>query len=194
MRSGTTNAAQRLNAFLKLSENGAWSAADIRIWTAVIKTSEIAKMRNAKAFIEDLQDNDTDLDGNPALTTDVLFELFPDETLDAAYAGDLDWYEKHLTSQAKKPAEFPVEVARSWGPQALSTRPSVVIGTCHSVKGGEADVVYLFPDLSRSSHQEWQRGYGDNAGAVYRLFYVGMTRARETLVICSPYDNGEPEI
>ena len=55
-------------------------------------------------------------------------------------------------------------------------------------------MVFLFPDLSRSSHHEWQRGMGDNAGAVYRLFYVGMTRARETLVICSPYDNGEPEL
>ena len=131
MRSGTTNAAQRLNTFLKLSETGAWSAADLRIWSAVIKTSEIAKMRNAKAFIEELQDDDTDLDGNPALSTDVLFQLFPNETLDAAYAGDLDWYESHLTSQAIKPAAFPIEVARSWGPQALSTRPSVVVGTCH---------------------------------------------------------------
>ena len=194
MRSGTTNAAQRLNAFLKLSESGSWSAADVRTWAAVIKTSEIAKMRSAKAFIEELQDNDTDAEGNAALSTDVLFELFHETTLDAAYAGDLDWYEEHLTAQAQKPATFPVEVARTWGPQALSTAPSVVVGTCHSVKGGEADVVYLFPDLSRSSHQEWQQGLGDQAGAVYRLFYVGMTRARDTLVLCNAYDYGAPDL
>ena len=193
-RSGTTNAAQRLSAFLRMSETGAWSAADIRTWAAVIKTSEIAKMRNAKVFIEELQDDDTDLDGKPAVSTDVLFELFDDTTLDAAYAGDIDWYEKHLSAQAQKPATFALEVARTWGAQALTASPSVVIGTCHSVKGGEADVVYLFPDLSRSSQNEWQNGAGDHAGAVYRLFYVGMTRARETLILCNAYDHGAPDL
>ena len=193
-RSNTTNAAQRLNAFLKLSENGAWSAEDVRIWTAVIKTSEIAKPRHAKTYIEELENDDTDLDGNPALSTDMLFELFPDETLDAAYAGNMDWYEEHLTSQAKKPALFPLDVARNWGAAALTANPQTTVGTCHSVKGGEADVVYLFPDLSRSSLGEWRGGKGDNAGSVYRLFYVGMTRARETLVICSPLEHGSPEL
>ena len=52
----------------------------------------------------------------------------------------------------------------------------------NSVKGGEADVVYACPDLSRiaAAHRWTDEG---NA-AMLRLFYVAFTRARETLVIC----------
>ena len=57
------------------------------------------------------------------------------------------------------------------------------MGTIHSVKGGEADVVYLFPDLSVSGMDEWD-GTVEQRAPIYRLFYVGMTRARETLVLC----------
>jgi superfamily I DNA/RNA helicase len=63
--------------------------------------------------------------------------------------------------------------------------PRVVVGTIHSVKGGEADVVYLFPDLSRAGDAQYQR-MGPPRDSVVRLFYVGMTRARHTLYICQP--------
>ena len=54
----------------------------------------------------------------------------------------------------------------------------------NSVKGGEADVVFLFPDLSMAGSREWDNR--DTRPSILRLFYVGMTRARETLVLCSP--------
>jgi len=44
-------------------------------------------------------------------------------------------------------------------------------------------VVYLFPDLSFAGMNEW---LGGGTAAVRRLFYVGMTRARETLILCEP--------
>lgn len=59
------------------------------------------------------------------------------------------------------------------------------MGTIHSVKGGEADVVVLFPDLSAAGMRQWV-GPWEGRDAVIRCFYVGMTRARETLVICQP--------
>ena len=62
--------------------------------------------------------------------------------------------------------------------------PKVVVGTIHSVKGGQADVVYLFPGSQpgrrRAVRARWR-------GARFRdpaVFYVGLTRARETLYIC----------
>jgi superfamily I DNA/RNA helicase len=61
--------------------------------------------------------------------------------------------------------------------------PQVVVGTIHSVKGGQADVVYLFPDLSQAGDAQYNRG-GAARDSVIRLFYVGLTRARETLYIC----------
>ena len=59
------------------------------------------------------------------------------------------------------------------------------MGTIHSVKGGQADVVYLFPDLSRAGDEQYQC-VGAARDAVVRLFYVGVTRARQTLYICQP--------
>jgi superfamily I DNA/RNA helicase len=47
----------------------------------------------------------------------------------------------------------------------------------------EADVVYLFPDLSYAGMNEW---IGGGSAAVRRLFYVGMTRAKESLILCQP--------
>jgi len=44
-------------------------------------------------------------------------------------------------------------------------------------------VVYLFPDLSHAGMIEW---IGRGSAAVRRLFYVGMTRARESLILCQP--------
>lgn len=187
-RKNATNAAQRLHAFLKMSNGQPWSADDIRMWTAQLKISGIIQGRNAQERINGLEDDDTDYDGKAALSTDKLFELLTEEAIEAAYSGNIDWYEQHLTAQAAKSSTFSLDVARTWGPDALSATPKVTVGTCHSVKGGESDVVYLFPDLSTNGLAEWQNGEGRNAGAVYRLFYVGMTRARETLVICNPDD------
>jgi hypothetical protein len=58
----------------------------------------------------------------------------------------------------------------------------------NSLKGSEADVVYLCPDLSQAAVQ---------ASAIssllreeiQRVFYVGVTRAREVLVLCQPGSN-----
>jgi len=54
----------------------------------------------------------------------------------------------------------------------------------HSVKGGESSHVILFPDLSYQGarHAESQEG----RDATIRQFYVGMTRAKEKLIIGDP--------
>ena len=56
----------------------------------------------------------------------------------------------------------------------LVEEPPVTLGTIHSVKGGEADVVYVFPDLSQAGYQEWCL-HGEGRDSVFRLFYVAMT-------------------
>jgi len=62
----------------------------------------------------------------------------------------------------------------------------VTIGTIHSVKGGEADVVYLFPDIPEAMKMDWNYNTNGSRDDIYRLFYVGMTRAREELVLAAP--------
>ena len=104
-----------------------------------------------------------------------------------AYAGKTEWFEKNLLASRINAYTYPVTVYQKGGIQNLLTRPSIIIGTIHSVKGGEADTVYLFPDLSLAGINEWNGNSGVEGGrdAIIRLFYVGMTRAKEELVICN---------
>jgi superfamily I DNA/RNA helicase len=115
-----------------------------------------------------------------------LFENSAAESLIAA-SGDprrlSEWWNRRIAPTFRKRIEFPVKVAQAGGMALLVDAPRVIVGTIHSVKGGEADVVFLFPDLSRAADTTYGRP-GSARDSVIRLFYVGMTRARETLYIC----------
>ena len=86
-----------------------------------------------------------------------------------------------LLARAKARVDYAVRVLRKSGYESLMMEPSIFVGTIHSVKGGEADSVYLFPDLSYAAFSRYQRGESD---PIVRAFYVGMTRAREELHLC----------
>ena len=66
----------------------------------------------------------------------------------------------------------------------MTEPPRITVGTVHSVKGGESDVVYVAPDLSRAGYDSWVDR--DTRDQVVRVFYVAMTRAREKLVLLRP--------
>jgi superfamily I DNA/RNA helicase len=95
------------------------------------------------------------------------------------------WWRSRVNGAVQNRIQFPTDIAAVRGSQALLERPKVTVGTIHSVKGGEADVGFLFPDLSQSRDAAYQR-HGPSRDAVIRLFYVGMTRAREALYLASP--------
>ena len=121
-----------------------------------------------------------------------LIDVFQPEALDSlmtAYEGGsrelVQWWRGRVGAAFHGRVQFPADVVALHGPHALLDTPKVVVGTIHSVKGGQADVVYLFPDLSRSGDAGFNQG-GADRDAVIRLFYVGMTRAREKLYICQP--------
>ena len=105
----------------------------------------------------------------------------------AAYArGDvalLNWWADRVRADVHSRIQFAAEIVMRGGQARLLETPQVVVGTVHSVKGGQADVVYLFPDLSQAGDANYQR-FGSSRDSVIRVFYVGITRARETLYIC----------
>ena len=74
------------------------------------------------------------------------------------------------------------------GGTALAQDPRVTIGTVHSVKGGEADVVYVFPDMSGAAWREMNNQ--DGVDAAIRVGYVAITRAAKKVVICDPMGEG----
>jgi DNA helicase-2/ATP-dependent DNA helicase PcrA len=64
----------------------------------------------------------------------------------------------------------------------VTGKVNIKLSTIHGAKGGEADNVLLLTDLSTKFAKEYDR----NADDIHRLFYVGLTRARESLHIVLP--------
>ena len=118
-----------------------------------------------------------------------IFEPGAFASLQAAFNGGwrtlLQWWRARVGPDYDGRIQFPADVVTRRGPLTLIEEPQVVVGTIHSVKGGQADVVYLFPDLSRAADEKYQIA-GPPRDSVIRVFYVGATRARETLYICGP--------
>jgi len=161
-------------AFLRMSEEGLWTADDMRHWVAASRMTGVLK--GSRGTLDDL----TDTGG---VDWDKIHNLLTEEAIDAGLSGDLDWLRQNLLASRRTGAAFAIRVAEAHGAETLSKTPQIITGTIHSVKGGEADVVYLFPDLSFAGMNEW---IGKGQAAVRRLFYVGMTRARESLILCQP--------
>lgn len=148
----------------------------------------IAALLQADCFAHDGRENvgkkllDT-IDDLSAPSIERVQAYLSDEFYDALFEGDLDWLTEHTLGAKKAALLYPISVAKAHGRTALRETPKIIIGTIHSVKGGEADVVYVFPDLSKSGVQEWMRR-GAGRDAIVRAFYVALTRAREELVVC----------
>ena len=64
----------------------------------------------------------------------------------------------------------------------LNHDPRIRVATIHAVKGQEADNVVVLPDLSYLTDKEFRKD-PDNE---HRVFYVGVTRARQNLYLHQP--------
>jgi superfamily I DNA/RNA helicase len=182
------SAAQRVLALARGSvnnENGApwWTVRDL---FAIVDKLESAHALNhgAKTMVKEWADDDPErqISGND------LAAVFQEQALDAFLDRDLRFLVNATLSRHRQGLYFPVRVAQKFGTIALEEEPRVIVSTIHGCKGGEADVVYLFPDLSPRAAEEWDEPDGsEGKEGIRRAFYVGITRAREELVICEPF-------
>lgn len=167
---------------------GLWTWQELHNWASVIDAAGTllhgAKTRiKARALAEP----------SAAATFDDLSELIDAEALvdlwDSAFGGQVDslltWWGDRLMRVKRGPAEYPLRIARERSTTALTETPKCYVGTIHSFKGGEADTVIVFPDLSPNGDREWGAGPGPWRDAIARLGYVAMTRARSKLIICA---------
>lgn len=176
--------AQRILAYLR-PDTGVWgeqardwTPQDLKLWVELMKADGVLR-RGAKGEI-------AKLGGTGEIGMDRLLAWFEDAALAEAWACSLDWLEAHtLTAKRSKTFGFALTVARRHGAALLRETPRLVVGTAHSVKGGEADRVWVLPDLSRAGMEQWCGG-GEGRDAIVRLMYVAATRAREELTLCEP--------
>jgi superfamily I DNA/RNA helicase len=188
---GEKSMAGRLLAFLRPREEvwgvdtGEWSGENLRRWVEIVKSDGLLA-HGAKTRIATLSPEDR-------VEIDLLAQLFEPEAAEQMITvistGTVEdcvkWLLDRVLAAKKKATEYPATVLTKKGPRALVEKPQIILGTIHSVKGGQADVVYLMPDLSRAGMVEWSAP-GERRDGVVRQFYVGMTRARESLILCRP--------
>jgi DNA helicase-2/ATP-dependent DNA helicase PcrA len=187
MRIGSQSVSRRILALLVAHPKYSvgqrqWTHRDVALWAALLCENGVLKA-GAREVLKSA-------DGKEPVTVEQLAQILETGALASlldAFDGDwralLGWWRVHAAPSYYKRIQYPASVVARHGPQTLVEEPRVVVGTIHSVKGGQADVVYLFPDLSRAADAQYQIADAPR-DSVIRLFYVGATRARETLYIC----------
>ena len=174
---GTTYA-ERVSSFLSVrtKDKAWWTPTQLKAAASVLQAKGVFR-HGMKSKLEEITH----------VNLDVLFSLFEDDAANAILACDLDWWEANLVNNAARAkAAYPLTIARTRGADFLDARaipPEIVIGTIHSVKGGEADVVIVFPDLSPQGLHQWS---GIHRDSIQRLMYVAVTRARQGVIIGQP--------
>lgn len=192
---------ERLAAFAAPAAAGVpWTWKQLATWAELVK-ADGTFVRGAKARIDRALEEGAGPD-----STEEESELFPWETKerapeapdesvlrallepeayaqlrsDAVRADPILWIVPRVLSSKRSAVDYALTVWRSRGLRGLSDKPNVIVGTVHSVKGGEADSVILSPDISMAGLREWLET-GEQRDSVLRLFYVGVTRARRHL-------------
>ena len=92
---------------------------------------------------------------------------------------DAIWHEA-LGRIAEDKRDYLVAVLRR--KTKLSSISRVKLSTIHGAKGGEADNVMLLMDLS----PKFAKDFAENSDNIHRLFYVGITRAKQSLHLVLP--------
>lgn len=163
-----------------------WTPHQLAAWVDVIKAQGNFK-RGAKKAIKELVERKT------VRAEDILrflTDTMEEGAFNAAIALDHYWFLENLTSAKVASFEFPAKIYNAYGPEAPEVARQLTVGTIHSVKGAEADVVILFPDLSMRGAQQYSTRNGEGFDQILRQFYVGVTRARHTLILCRGVSNG----
>ena len=178
------SATQRLLTFLRpnadiFPDYRMWTYGEFAQWTEVCGVEGLLR-RGAGKWIEE----QVSIDEEAVMTSDALrYACVSDEVVCELLEPSPRFFLSKVKPDRRKPIEYAVKVFENHGMDGLRHEPQTVVGTVHSVKGGEADVVYLAPDLSPEGWERFDNGKRD---PIYRLMYVGMTRAKETLILCEP--------
>lgn len=160
------------------SGQGQWSYSQVDRWTDLLRVEGVL-VRGAKTEISAAADQYRDA----AVSQYDLDRWFEPEALLRAMAGDLSLVKNNAKAAKLRAIELAVNCYKRNGEDVFRHDPKIIVGTIHSVKGGEADTVILAPDLSPNGFDCLE---SRNPDSIFRQFYVGITRAKRDLVLLSP--------
>jgi hypothetical protein len=190
LRIGAASPASRLASFLKVNADAVapaapshWTNEDVRRWAEWLPTKDILMHGARSAIAAAAKERPSE-----AVEFLTLLNYFEPAVLDDLIDGNLDWWSRNVAAKHREQLAYPFRVYRTNGYAALTTPPAVIVSNIHAAKGGESDIVYLFPDLSPQAYTDWMAA-GEGREGIRRAFYVGMTRAREELVLCASATN-----
>lgn len=169
---GRVSTLRRVLAFVRplLPGGRLWEPDDIMLWARMLRADQYRERGARDRLLTEAR---------PTLMDDLAGALV-DEARAGWEAVSLDWLERAALAEYRPQVAWARAVAARCGVEALAERPRVIVGTIHSVKGGEADVVVAAPDVSPASARAGDRD------ALVRLWYVAATRARGDLVVLAP--------
>ena len=168
---GTVTAADSVRAFL----SPPWTFGAAHSWVREMSSDFLT--HGTKSTLKRMKDEEC------YVPPDRLLMWLGETGLQKAMAGDLSWWLSTVRDKKRRPLlTYRVRVAMKHGLEGLSPTPDLILGTIHSVKGGQADNVYLVPDLSLAGRE----AFAVNEDPIIRQMYIGMTRAKEKLFLVRP--------
>jgi len=171
-----------IERFLRYLKPEQWTAEDVHLFIDPLRGLPRGTKKRFKKLAEDTPDLIID---NPTM------QYIFGHQIESALARNPEVYYLNCVEARRKHLNYLMSVYENGGKEALTTEPKLTVGTIHSVKGGESDVVFLNAGVSPNAARE---ALGNRAGmnAIRRMYYVGMTRAKEQLVICGQESYGVP--
>ena len=165
-----------------------WDA--IKSWTSISKGNTITKdqAENMYKYLRDLKHYD--------FRTPKFWNNIP-LTQNFNYAGLVEWAGLELNEEeSKKPwwdilkrnfqpkqVMYFIRLLKHYGQETINKKPNIIIDTIHSVKGGEANHVCIY------SKTNWPASFNkkniEERSDEKRVYYTGVTRAKESLHILS---------
>jgi DNA helicase-2/ATP-dependent DNA helicase PcrA len=164
-----------LEAWQRIADVKLWEKEELDAWLSVVSVSGFLNRGSGKKL--------ADAEQAPTGSEFARMLLEPSQLIQMAN-GHLGWFMDNIAKANKNKFDYLCTIVEKHRAAVLKMVPPIIIGTIHSVKGGEADVVYLMPDLSRRGYENWS--VPDGRDETIRQFYVGMTRCKETLVVTAP--------
>ena len=158
-----------------------------------------AHIESGSVFSAGKKDEAKKLVGKEPMSVDEILRFIPEHTFNHILnlmrepVKAAEWYMRNVIPAKRKSYEYPIRVMKKTGVTAINAKPELLIGTIHSCKGGEAFHVVLCPDMSKAGMLNWM-GNRVQQDMVRRQFYVGMTRAKESLLLCEPASQYQVEL